>query len=157
MLESQRQLYNAALEERIGAFRKAGVTRNYVDQCGALTEWRRSDPEAAAVPLCLQRWTLKQLEEAYRGFFRRLKGGGKPGFPRFRGKGRFESFGFAEFSGIRLDNRRLRFKGLPGGLRVHFHRPLPQDARIRSCVFSRDDKGWKGIRDRGPGAGAAAH
>ena len=46
MLESQRQLYNAALEERIGAFRKAGLTRNYVDQCGALTEWRRSDPEA---------------------------------------------------------------------------------------------------------------
>jgi putative transposase len=142
-LEAQRQLYNAALEERVGAYRKAGVMRTYVDQCKALTEWRRSDPEAASVPLCLQRWTLKQLDEAYRGFFRRVKAGGKPGFPRFRGKGRFDSFGFREFSGIGLVNGRLRFSGMPGGLRVHLHRPLPDGVPIRSCVFRRDVKGWK--------------
>ena len=46
ILEGERQLYNAALEERIGAFRNAGLTRTYVDQCKALTEWRRSDPQA---------------------------------------------------------------------------------------------------------------
>jgi putative transposase len=143
ILEGQRQLYNAPLEERIGAFRNAGVSRTYVDQCKALTEWRQSDPEAASIPLCLQRWTLKQLDEAYRGFFRRLKSVTKPGFPRFRGKGRFDCFGFREFSGVRFENGRLRFKGMPGGLRVHLHRPLPEGARIRSCVFRRDVKGWK--------------
>lgn len=72
ILESQRQLYNAALEERIGAYRKAGVTRTYFDQCKALTEWRRSDPEAFELPVKLQRATLKRLDEAYRGFFRRV-------------------------------------------------------------------------------------
>lgn len=138
ILEAQRQLYNAALEERMGAFRNAGLTRTYVDQCKALTEWRRSDPEARQAPLCLQRWTLKQLDEAYRGFFRRVHSGSKPGFPRFRGKGRFASFGFREFSGIGFENRRLRFKGMPGGLRVHLHRPLPEGAAIRCCVFRRE-------------------
>jgi putative transposase len=108
-----------------------------------LTEWRRDDPEAASVPLCLQRWTLKQLDEAYRGFFRRLKSGAKPGFPRYRGKGRFDSFGFREYSGIRFENGRLRFKGMPQGLRVHLHRPLPERASIRSGAFRRDVKGWK--------------
>jgi putative transposase len=142
-LEGQRQLYNAALEERVGAYRNAGLARTYFDQCKALTEWRRSDSEAASVPLCLQRWTLKQLHEAYRGFFRRVKAGAKPGFPRFRSKRRFDSFGFCEFSGIGLDNGRLRFKGMPGGLRVHLHRPLPEGVPIRSCVFRRDVKGWK--------------
>jgi putative transposase len=142
ILESQRQLYNAALEERIGAYRKAGITRNYVDQCKALTEWRRSDPEAAAVPLCLQRWTLKQVHEAYRGFFRRLGSDAKAGFPRFRGKGRYASFGFREFSGIGFKSGRLRFNGMPGGLRVHLHRPLPEGASIRSCVFRREGKHW---------------
>ena len=39
ILESQRQLYNAGLEERIDAYRKAGITRTYVDQSKALTEW----------------------------------------------------------------------------------------------------------------------
>jgi putative transposase len=143
ILEGQRQLYNAALEERIGAYRKAGVARTYVDQCKALTELRRSDPEAASVPVRLQRWTLKQLDEAYRGFFRRLEASARPGLPRFRGKGRFDSFGFREFVGVRFENGRLRFKGMPAGLRVHLHRPLPEGAPIRCCVFRRDTKGWK--------------
>lgn len=48
ILESQRQLYNAALEERIGAYRKANKTLTYIDQTKGLTEWRRSDPVAVA-------------------------------------------------------------------------------------------------------------
>ena len=142
ILEGQRRLYNAALEERIDAYRKFGITRSYIDQCKALTEWRQSDPEAAAHPVSLQRWTLKRLDEAYRGFFRRLAAGGKPGFPRFRGRGRFDTFGFREFCGIRFENGRIRFKGLPGGLRVHLHRPLPEGAVIRSAVFHREVNGW---------------
>ena len=142
ILDAQRQLYNAALEERIGAYRNAGVTRTYMDQAKALTEWRRSDSEASGLPANLQRATLKRLDEAYRGFFRRMVNGEKPGFPRFRGAGRFVSFGFAEFSGITLKARRLRFKGMPGGLRVHWHRDIPQGAPLKGCVFKRDTKGW---------------
>ena len=142
ILESQRQLYNAALEERIDAYRKAGVTRGYIDQTKALTEWRQSDPEARALPANLQRATLKRLDDAYKGFFRRVKAGGKAGFPRFRGRGRFDSFGFREFSGILLDRGRIRFKGMPGALRVHMHRQIPAEAVIKSCTFRRDAKAW---------------
>ena len=142
LLESQRQLYNAALEERIQAFQKRGLTRSYMDQTKALTEWRRSDPDACAYPLCLQRATLKRLDLAYSGFFRRVESGGKPGYPRFRGKGWFDSFGFSEFEGITLRKNRLDFKGIPGGLKVHFHRQVPDGALIRSCSFRRCAKGW---------------
>ncbi len=51
ILEGQRLLYNAALEERIGCYRHTGEGRSYVDQCKGLTEWRYLDPEAAAVPV----------------------------------------------------------------------------------------------------------
>src|SRR5881394_2270056 len=142
ILEQQRQLYNAALEERIDAYRKAAITRSYIDQCKALTEWRQSDPDAAALPSNLQRWTLTRLDEAYQGFFRRVSKGGKPGFPRFRGKARFDTFGFREFRGIRFEDGRLRFKGMPGGIRAHLHRPLPDGTSIRCCVFRREVKGW---------------
>ena len=67
---------------------------------------------------------------------------GKPGFPRFRGRGRFDTFGFREFSGIRFENDRIHFKSMPGGLRVHLHRPIPEHGCIRSCVIRRDTKGW---------------
>jgi putative transposase len=142
ILEGQRQLYNAALEERIGAYRKAGISRTYIDQCKALTEWRQSDPGASELPVSLQRATLKRLDDAYRSFFKRLKKGGKPGFPRFRGRGRFDSFGFREFRGIRCENARIRFKGMGGSVRVHLHRRLPEGAAIRSCTFRRCVKGW---------------
>jgi putative transposase len=142
ILESQRQLYNAALEERIDAYRKAKIARTYFDQSKALTEWRHDDPEASALPLNVQRATLKRLDEAYKGFFRRVKNGGKPGFPRFRGKGRFDSFGFNQFQGISVQAARLRFKGMPGTLRVHLHRAMHPEAVIKSCVFRRDVKGW---------------
>src|SRR5258706_8405868 len=143
ILESQRQLYNAALEERIGAYRKAGKTITYFDQSKGLTELRRDDAEFSGLPVSLQRATLKRLNEAYRGFFRRVKAGGKPGFPRFRGKGWFDSFGFREFSGITRDNRRVRFKGMPGRLRIHWHRELPGSS-IKSCIFKRQGSGWAG-------------
>ena len=142
ILESQRQLYNAALEERIDAYRKAHVTRTYFDQTKALTEWRQDDSEASALPVNLQRATLKRLDEAYKAFFRRVRSGAKAGFPRFRGKGWFDSFGFREFRGISMQVARLRFKGLPGAVRVHLHRPMPAEAVIRSCTFRRDAKGW---------------
>jgi putative transposase len=142
ILEAQRQLYNAALEERIDAYRKAGLTRTYVDQTKALTEWRQSDPEARALPANLQRATLRRLDEAYKGFLRRVKSGGSPGFPRFRGKGWFNSFGFREFSGILLEANRIRFKGMPGSLRFHVHRDMPAAAVVKCCTFRRDPMGW---------------
>lgn len=142
ILESQRQLYNAALEERIDCYRKTGKTLTYIDQCKALTDWRQSDNDGGALPLKVQRWTLKRLDDAYTAFFRRLKNSGsKAGFPRFRGEGWWKSFGFREFIGIRLDGKRLRFNGLPGALRLHLHRPLPAGKPL-ACVFTRDAKGW---------------
>jgi len=143
LLHGQRELYNAALEERIDCYRKTGTTRRYIDQCKGLTEWRREFPDWRELPANLQRWTLKRLDDAFQGFFCRLKERkGKAGFPRFRGKGRWDAFGFAEFKGIRFDGKRLRFAGMPGGLKVHLHRELPEHADIRSCVFRQDGSGW---------------
>jgi putative transposase len=143
LCEAQRELYNAALEERTDCYRKTGKTRTYIDQCKALTQCRNELPEMGELPANLQRWTLKRLDDAFQGFYRRLNArSGKAGFPRFRGQGRWEAFGFAQFRGIRFDGKRLRFAGMPGGLKVHLHRPLPHDADIRSCVFRRDGRGW---------------
>lgn len=142
ILEDQRQLYNAALEERIGCYRATGKGRSYIDQCRALAEWRKSDPEAGATPSNLQRWTLKRVDGAYQAFFRRAKSGnGKAGFPRFRGRGWWRSFGFNEMPGASFDGGRLRWSGMPGALRVHLHRAMPS-GKITTCSFTNDGRGW---------------
>ncbi len=103
VLEAQRQLYNAALQERCDAWHLAGRSLSYIDQAKSLTVCRREDPEMAAVPVAVQRGTLKRLDEAMKGFFRRVKAGQKPGFPRFRSRRRFDSLSFV--SGVRLEDR----------------------------------------------------
>lgn len=137
--ESQRVLYNAALQERIDCYQKTGEGRTYMEQCKALTELRQ-EPEFSLLPANLQRWTLKRLDDSFKGFFRRMKHGNKAGYPRFRGKNYWKTFGFAEFSGITFDGNRLRFKGLGSGIKVHMTRPI--QGEIKSCTFRRDIKGW---------------
>ncbi len=143
LLEEQRVLYNAALEERISYYSHVRKSRSYFDQCKALTEWRQSDVEAASYPLNLQRWTLKRVDDAFQAFFRRLKlNNEKTGFPRFRSKNRWNSFGFAEFSGIRFKKNKIYLAGNQHGIRVHMHRNLPSEYSIKSCVFTKKSNGW---------------
>ena len=86
-LEQQRLLYNAALEERIGAYRKAGVSVSLYDQNKSVT-LLREDAEFSQYDLKCQRSALFTLDRAFKSFFRRVKAGQKPGFPRFKSKDR---------------------------------------------------------------------
>jgi putative transposase len=145
ILEGQRLLYNAALEERIEAWRKARVSVTRIDQSRSLTQIRADDPQGyGALPAKLSRWTLKKVDEEFAAFFRRVKAkNDRAGFPRFRGRAGWRSFRFSEFSGVRLVDGRLMFKGMAGGLHLHQHRPLPAGASIRSCVLTRDGRAWR--------------
>lgn len=141
LVEDQRQLYNAALQERIDCYDKTGTSITFYDQCRGLTECRKVLPDMQAVPANLQRGTLHRLDKAFKSFFQRVKKGVKAGFPRFKGKGWYDTLEFKEFSGLRLDGKWLRSKAF-GSIRVHFHRPLPADCPIKSAKLVRDIKGW---------------
>lgn len=140
ILEDQRQLYNAALEERIACYQKTGKSISYIDQCRSLTLCRASIPDMSALHVNVQRATLKRIDTAFAGFFSRLKSGATPGFPRFKSKHHYKSFGFREWKGSSLRGDHLLFKGFPGKLRVHMHRDF--DGRPVSCQFKRSHKGW---------------
>ena len=95
-----RRLYNAALEERIEAWRRKdpltgiGPSISFADQCESLTTIRQQDPAFLAVNAQSAQVTLKRLALAFRAFFRRCKAGETPGFPRFKARDRFPGFGF---------------------------------------------------------------
>jgi putative transposase len=153
ILEQQRQLYNAALEERIDAWRKSGRTITEVDQSRSLTVIRADDPAYAGTQRRIQRETLRRLDRAYKGFFRRAKSGAgaSSGFPRFKGAHFFDGFGFDAFAQIKFDGTGLRFAGMPGTLRLFVDRPLPKVRHpdtgelvtdIRNVWFKREGKRW---------------
>lgn len=142
ILESQRILYNAALEHRIGAFKRAAKVISVYTQMSELTQLRQ-DAEFSRVPVTLQRWTLRRLDAAYTAFFRRLKANGArgAGLPRYRSAARWSTFGFSHFKGVRILGQRIKLKGMPTGVRLHLHRPMPQ-GKPQFCTFTKDHKGW---------------
>jgi putative transposase len=92
-VESHRELYNAALQERRDAWAHSKTRINYGDQSAQLTDIRSARPEAAVWSFSSQQAPLRRLNKAFAGVFRRLKAakpGVKPGYPRFKGKARFD-------------------------------------------------------------------
>ena len=143
VLELQRELYNAALEERCTAWRRARHRITKFDQTRSLTAIRTNDPAFGDISVMISRWTLGKLDLAFAAFFKRsTTKRGSAGFPRFRSKARWRSFGFSEWCGVRLKNKRITMKGV-GTIRVHMHRDLPSDATPKSCTITRQDRTWR--------------
>jgi len=125
LLGRQCELYNAALEERRGAWKWNARGVRYVDQCRTLTELRLVRPELLQNGVAVCRGTLRRLDRAFLAFFRRCRAGETPGFPRFRPVSRFDSVQWEDRSGWKLDEaqHRLRLLGI-GHVRCKLHRPL---------------------------------
>ena len=86
------ELYNAALQERQDAWRKQQVSIGWMEQSQSLTEIRRDCPEWAMHGRMTQVQTLVRLDRAYAAFFRRVKEGQNPGYPRFKSARRFKGW-----------------------------------------------------------------
>lgn len=91
-LRLSRELYNAALFERIDCYRKTGRSVSYYDQCKSLTIIRRSLPEIGEFNAVAMRSVLGRLDRSFKQFFRH------GGFPRFKGRNRgIRSFETSQF------------------------------------------------------------
>jgi putative transposase len=144
--ELHRRLYNAALEERIDAWRKAGLSIGLHEQSASLTVIRKDDPAYAELPRKALLHTLERLDLAFRAFFRRVKAGETPGFPRFKSRDRFKGFGFrthgdgATFKSGKDRHGKLRIKGIPGLITA---RGKPRTkGEVRTLEISRKAGQW---------------
>jgi putative transposase len=132
VLRLHRELYNAALQERRDAYRKCGISISYNDQAAQLKEIRSVREDLAALNFSALQQTLRRLNKAFTAFFRRVKAGQKPGFPRFKGADRFRSVSFVHGDGskLRVDarGRQMIYVQGVGELKVKWHRPglLPE-------------------------------
>jgi putative transposase len=139
MLEAHRTLYNAALEHRRLAWQR-GVAISYHDQSAELKDIRREDDALAACNFSSCQATLRRLDRAFKAFFRRVKAGEKPGYPRFKGPGRFDTVEFPSHGdGCRFHGKRVYFQGV-GTVKVKYHRPV--QGTIKTVSFKREAGRW---------------
>ncbi len=138
-----RMLYNTALEERITAYRRRGVTLTLTQQQAELPEIKETFPEYVAIHSQVLQDVLTRLDKAYQAFFRRVnvaKAGQTLGFPRFQGRNRYHSFTYKQFgNGVQLDNDFLVLSKI-GRVAVRWSRPL--EGMPKTVTLSREADGW---------------
>ncbi|MFZ3475900.1 RNA-guided endonuclease InsQ/TnpB family protein [Streptomyces sp. 4.24] len=148
MLRDHCSLYNGALQERRDAYRHVSKTSiKYGMQSAQLKDIRSFDPERhGRWSFSSQQATLRRLDKAFTAFFRRIKSGDTPGYPRFRGVNWFDTVDFPkDGDGCRWDATphdsvtRVRFQGV-GHVKVNQHRPVV--GKVKTVSVKREGKHW---------------
>jgi putative transposase len=147
VLRRCRELYNSGLEERRAYYQMRCKSLGYSAQAAELAEIKAAYPAYADIYSQVLQDVLRRLDKAFAAFFRRIRNGEKPGYPRFQGQGRYDSFTYPQ-SGFALAGWRgpgkERYACLSlskiGDIKVRLHRPMV--GRVKTCTIKRDVNHW---------------
>jgi len=171
-LDRCRELYNAGLQERRDAYemhvkRHSGyyneetrmqLTRElavgYYEQNHELVAIKELRPEYQDIASHVLQNVMMRLKQAYDNFFRRVQNGEQPGYPRFQGKNRYDSFCYPDGAGWKLDAKerpadtqgmvRVNLKLTKiGTVKLHLHRNL--EGTIKTLTIKREGEHWYAI------------
>ena len=143
MLETHRRLYNSCLDERKTRYEAEKVTVRYGEQSARFKAERATNPYYARLNFSSAQATMRRLEKSFANFFRRVKTGEKPGYPRFKGRDFFNSIEFPSYgNGIRLNDTKLRVQHV-GMIRVKLHRPI--EGEVKTVTLKREAGKWYAV------------
>lgn len=125
-LETLRGVYNSLVNERKFVYDTTGKGIGQYAQEKHFADWRKQHPELAGVHSHLLQNVALRVNLAFTAFFRRVKNGETPGYPRLKGRGSYDSLTFKEYgNGCRLQGEFLQISKI-GQVKCIVHRPLPQ-------------------------------
>jgi putative transposase len=142
MLGAFCDLDKACLQQRIEAYQRQGKTLNFYDQANELKAVRAVDERLAGFSFSAEQQVVRRLDKAFKVFFGRVKKD-KCGFPRFQAKSRWDSAEFRVGDGLTIrKTKRIGIVGIPGQIKVKWHRDIPADAKVAAAVLSRSCGKW---------------
>ncbi len=159
LLSRCRELYNAALTERRDAYNfhvrqhpnfydestrqqlTKELTVGYYQQKGMLPEIKAElREEYQDIYSQVLQDVLLRLERAFQAFFRRVKNGEEPGYPRFQSQNRYDSFTYPQAGGFSLTHDSRVCLSKIGSLKVKMHRPL--EGKMKTCTIKNEAGHW---------------
>jgi putative transposase len=145
ILDRNRELYNASLEERREAYRMSKISISYNDQSVQLPVIKEIRPEYKEIYSQILQDTLKRVDKAFKNFFQRVKKGEKAGYPRFQGYDRYDSFCYPQIEKLKgkpivtIENGKVILPKI-GHIKVKQHRPL--EGKAKTCTIKREGDSW---------------
>ena len=156
-LDACRTLYNAALTERRDAYNfhvrqhpnyydvasrkelSREIASNYYSQAKQLPEIKDLREEYHDVHSQVLQDVLRRVQKAFDAFFLRCKRGEEPGYPRFQGTGRYDSFTYPQAGFSLTHDSRIGLSKI-GSIKVKLHRAIK--GTIKTCTIKREGDHW---------------
>ncbi len=144
-LEECRWLYNNTLAYRKEAWEQEQRNVSYYDSKARIPLLKVERPSLKSVHSQVLQNITERVELAFQAFFRRVKNEEELGYPRFKGKGRYDSFTYTQ-SGFSIvsasqaashDNRVCLSK--IGSIKLVYHRPIK--GKIKTLTIHRSSTG----------------
>ena len=140
-----RYLYNWSLDERIQAYENEKKSISYKEQQNALPALKAEKPWFKGVYSQVLQDVLKRLDKGFQAFFARIKAGDaapadRPGFPKFKKKGQWNSITYPQFKFL-PENGRLTVPKV-GDIKIQYHREIPENAKIKTLTIRKEGTKW---------------
>lgn len=134
-LDACRWVYNKALETRRNAWKEHQESISHYDTIRMLPGWKQEHLWLKTAYSQVLQEVCTRVDLAFQHFFRRVKNGEKPGYPRFKGKGWYKSFTYPQ-SGFKVtDDGRLYLSKI-GNVKIKLHRPI--EGEVKTLTIKRD-------------------
>lgn len=121
-LDLCRWVYNQTLALRKNAWDDEQKHIGYYESKRYIAIWKQDKPELKEVHSHVLQDVSMRVDLALQAFFRRVRNGEEPGFPRFKGKGWYDSLTYFE-TGFKLEGNNLWLSKI-GYIKVWLHRPV---------------------------------
>ena len=124
-----RALYNTGLEERRAYYQLRHATLSCYTQINELPDLKQAFPAYQELPSHVLQDVLRRLDKAFAAFFRRIRNGEAPGFPRDKSTSRYHCFTYPDKAGWKLGEKHLTLSGV-GDIKIKLHRELAGTIKI---------------------------
>ncbi len=131
-----RLVYNNLLHERTALHEQGFKSPTYYTQAPAITRWKKDHAELKTVHSQVLQNVAVRVELAFQAFFRRVKAGETPGYPRLKGYGQYDSITYPG-SGFKIGESSvwLSLFGRQVQVKAKLHRPVL--GKVKTCTVRR--------------------
>ncbi len=140
------EMYKAALEERIDAWREVRKSVSSYEQQNALPQIKSDRPEFIALGSHTVQQTLRSFDRAFASFFRRVKARQTSDFPRFKFAKRFSGFAYPDPADWTLMQHggtlRIRSGEATMSIRARGKHRFGLDAKPNDITITRKNGAW---------------
>ncbi|MBP1910012.1 putative transposase [Methanolobus bombayensis] len=134
-LDVCRHIYNEFLADRRNAYERCNQGLSTIEQLYHV-QYLEFDTDVHSQ---VKQDVIRRLGKSFETFFRRCKNGeAKVGYPRFKGKRRYNSFTYPQ-SGFSISGKKLKLSKI-GEIKIVQHREI--EGKIKTCTIRKDGKQW---------------